>query len=292
LPRTATFPAAVVVTLWCLVCALMADAWATPLERVEFESASPTAQRHISGGLILGDRIQGYLAKPEGAGPFPAVIGLHGCAGMRGTTKRKLVDELVGWGYVVLLVDSFATRGIEHACTSDPSFRPQFGGVLDIPGERTSDAYGALAFLARQTFVDPQRVAAIGFSQGGWVTLLVADAISFELFVRPSNLRFRAVVAFYPLCKAAVGRLVIPTLILIGALDQWTPAADCSEKIDAWRTDGVPIQQVVYPGVHHSFYYPELQPGRTMFGHWLEYNEEAATDATRRMREFLKRHLN
>ena len=99
-------------------------------------------------------------------------------------------------------------------------------------------------------------------------------------------------VAFYPLCKAAVGRLVIPTLILIGALDQWTAAADCSEKIDTWRIGGVPVEQVVYPGVHHSFYYPELQPGRTMFGHWLEYNEEAATDATRRMREFLKRHLN
>jgi dienelactone hydrolase len=103
---------------------------------------------------------------------------------------------------------------------------------------------------------------------------------------------FRAVVAFYPLCKAVAGRLVIPTLILIGALDDWTPAADCSEKIVAWRTDGVPIEQVVYPNVHHSFYYPELQPGRTIFGHWLEYNEEAATNATRRMREFLKRHLN
>jgi dienelactone hydrolase len=258
----------------------MADAWATPLEHVEFEGAS---QRLISGGLIRGDHIQGYLAKPEGAGPFPAVIGLHGCAGMSDATKRKLVDELVGFGYVVLLVDSFATRGVEHACT---------GGFPHIADVRRSDAYGALAFLARQTFVDPQRVAAVGFSQGAWVTLLVAEANSFELFVRPGKLGFRAVVAFYPLCKAVVGRLVIPTLILIGALDDWTPAADCSEKIDAWRTAGVPIEQVVYPGVHHSFYYPELQPGRTMFGHWLEYNEEAATDATRRMREFLKRHLN
>ena len=156
---------------------------------------------------------------------------------------------------------------------------------------RRSDAYGALAFLARQTFVDPQRVAAVGFSQGGWVALLVAEANSFEPFVLPGNLGFRAVVALYPLCRW-VGRLrlVIPTLILVGALDDWTPAADCS--IDAWRTDGVPIEQVVYPGVHHSFYYPELQPGRKIFGHWLEYNEEAATDATRRMREFLKRHLN
>jgi dienelactone hydrolase len=258
----------------------MADAWPTPLERVEFEGAS---QRLISGALILGDHVQGYLAKPEGAGPFPAVIGLHGCAGMPDTTKRKLVDELVGWGYVVLLVDSFATRGIEQACTR---------GVLDVTGKRTSDAYGALAFLAGQTFVDPQRVAALGFSQGGWIALLVAEANSFELFVHPSNLRFRAVVAFYPLCIAVAGRPVIPTLILIGALDDWTPAADCSRKIDAWGADGAPIEQVVYPSVHHSFYYPELQPGRTMFGHWLEYNEEAATDATRRMREFLERHLN
>jgi len=108
----------------------MADAWATPLERVEFEGAS---QRLISGGLILGDHIQGYLAKPEGAGPFPAVIGLHGCAGMPDTRKRKPVDELVGWGYVVLL-DSFATRGIQHACT---------GGFPLIADMRRSDAYGA-----------------------------------------------------------------------------------------------------------------------------------------------------
>jgi len=281
LPRTVTFAAAVAVTLWCVVCALMTDAWATPLERVEFEGAT---QRLISGGLIVGDHIQGYLAKPEGVGPFPAVIGLHGCAGMPGTTKRKLVDDLVGWGYVVLLVDSFATRGIEHACT---------GGFLwDIAGTRRSDAYGALAFLARQTFVDPQRVAAVGFSQGAWVTLLAAEANSFELFVHASNLGFRAVVAFYPLCRAVAGRPLIPTLILIGALDEWTPAADCSQKIDAWGTDGASIEHVVYPSVHHSFYYPELQPGRTIFGRWAEYNEEAATDATRRMREFLKRHLN
>jgi dienelactone hydrolase len=283
LPRTVTFFAAVVVTLWCVVCALMADASAAPLERVEFEGAT---QRLISGGLIRGDHIQGYLAKPEGAGPFPAVIALHGCGGMTDRTKQKLVDELVDWGYVILLVDSFDTRGIAHTCTGG------FIGFTDIAGMRRSDAYGALDFLASQTFVDPQRVAAVGFSQGGWLSLLLAEANSSKLFFRSSNWRFRAVVAFYPLCKAVVGRLVIPTLILIGALDDWTPAADCSEKIDAWRTDGVTLEQVVYPSVHHSFYYPELQPGRTMFGHWLEYNEETATDATSRMRVFLNRHLN
>src|SRR3954471_15522789 len=91
----------------CVLRALTADAWAAPLERVEFDSAS---QRTLSGLLIAGNPIQGYLAKPDGAGPFPAVIGLHGCAGMHDTTKQKLAHDLVAWGYVILLVDSYATR--------------------------------------------------------------------------------------------------------------------------------------------------------------------------------------
>jgi hypothetical protein len=111
LPATVTFQAAGVLMLWCVLRALMADAWAAPLERVEFESAS---QRLVSGAIIAGDRIQGDLARPDGAGPFPAVIGLHGCAGMHDTTRQKLADELVARGYVVLLVDSFATRGMDQ----------------------------------------------------------------------------------------------------------------------------------------------------------------------------------
>src|SRR6266436_5018869 len=86
------FRAAAVLMVWCVVSALMPDASATPLERVEFEGAS---QRLVSGGLIRGDRIQGYLARPDGTGPFPAVVGLHGCAGMHDATKQRLADELV-----------------------------------------------------------------------------------------------------------------------------------------------------------------------------------------------------
>ena len=280
LPRTVALRAAVVAMLWCVVGALMADAWATPLERVEFESAS---QRLISGGLIAGDRIQGYLAKPDGAGPFPAVVGLHGCAGMHDTTKQRLADELVARGYVILLVDSYATRGIDHACTSSA-----FATFLT----RRPDAYGALVFLARQTFVDPHRVAAVGFSAGAWVTLSVAETNSFELFVPPSTLRFRAAAAFYPPCKQAGARPEIPTLIFTGALDAWTPAADCSEKIASWGNDEPPVEFVVYPGAHHGFYYPHLQPGRTLFDHWLEYNGEAADNASHRLHQFLDRHLN
>jgi len=276
LPKTVTSLAAIVLMLCCIVPASMADAWAASQERVEFASASVLAG-------TPGDRIQGYLAKPDGAGPFPAVIGLHGCAGMHDTTRQRLADELVAWGYVILLVDSYATRGIEHACTYDA-----FATFL----VRRGDAYGALDFLARQTFVDRHRVAAVGFSAGAWVTLFVAEPSSFEQFVPPdSNLRFRAAAAFYPPCRQASARPGIPTLIFIGAVDDWTPAADCSNKVAGWGNDGPPIELVVYPGAYHGFYYVHLQPGTALLGHWLEYNGEAADDATRRLHWFLDRHL-
>jgi dienelactone hydrolase len=194
-----------------------------------------------------------------------------------------LVDELVARGYAILLVDSYATRGIDHACTSRA-----FATFL----RRSPDAYGALLFLARQTFIDSQRVAAVGFSAGAWVTLSVAETNSFELFVPPSNLRFRAAVASYPPCKEAAARPETPTLIFIGALDDWTPAADCSNRVASWGNVGPPVELVVYPGAYHGFFHPHFQPGRTLLGHWLEYNGEAADDATHRLHQFLDRHLN
>lgn len=282
MPRTVTFRALIVPMLWCIVRALTADVWAAPLQQVEFESAS---QKLLSGGLIAGEGVQGYLAKPDGAGPFPAVVGLHGCAGMHDATKQRLTDDLVAWGYVVLLVDSYATRGIDHACTSTA-----YAAFL----KRRPDAYGALLYLARQTFVDPRRVAVVGFSSGGWLTLSLAQPHSFYFFAPASDLQFRAAAAFNPPCTQASAPPGIPTIIFIGALDDWTPASDCTDKVASWANwgkDGPPIELVVYPGAYHGFYYPQLKPGTTVFGHRLEYNAEAADNSRQRLKEFLDRYL-
>lgn len=273
------FRAAAALLLCCATRALITDASAAPPERVKFDGAS---QKLLSGRTLAGEPIQGDLAKPDGAGPFPAVVVLHGCGGMHDATRQRLADHLVAWGYVALLVDSYATRGIEHACAST---------AFATFAKRRQDTYGALAFLAGQRFVDAERVAVVGFSSGGWLALFVTEPNSRELFELPDNLRFRAAVAFNPPCEAASARPVMPALILIGALDDWTPAADCSSKVARWGNDGPPVELVIFPGTYHGFYYPNLQPGRKVFDHWLEYNGEAADDSDRRLRQFLDRHL-
>src|SRR5437660_756816 len=59
--------------------------------------------------------LDGYLIKPDGAGPFPAIVLLHGCAGLPASFRRapaasRWVDRLVSWGFAVLAFDSFAAR--------------------------------------------------------------------------------------------------------------------------------------------------------------------------------------
>lgn len=256
-------------------------------ERVRIESAryqvGPLQQRlaRERGETMArpAEIVDGYLTKPEGSGPFPAIVHLHGCTGLRqafrdGTDLRSWSTQLAAWGYVVLAVDSFTTRGIGNTC---------HGG----PAPRVPDAYGALSYLARQPFVDPSRVALMGFSAGGIATLSAVGVRDFDLF--ENERRFKAAIAFYPLCRTD-NSFAIPTLILIGDADDWTPASYCRDMMTKRHPDA-PVKLIVYPGAHHSFDAPFMRPGQTTFGHRTEYNAAAAEAATEEVRRFLADHL-
>ena len=212
--------------------------------------------------------MQGYLRQPRDPGPSPAVVLLHGCNGGWQRLDERWGARIGSWGYVTLTVDRFGPRGITIACT---------GGA---PAATVFDAYRALAFLAQQPFVDPERVAVIGFSQGGWLALASVERGMIE---RTSKEKFRAAIAFYPPCLSLKGSMTVPTLILVGELDDWTPASECRSLAEG-RDDygisrekglGVPIELVVYSGAYHGFDIPEscdareisrsspgIQPGR------------------------------
>ncbi|QPF90199.1 dienelactone hydrolase family protein [Bradyrhizobium commune] len=270
---------AVLVTCVCTNAVTMAQ------ELVRFESA-PVRVGQLQQRLArergeapkTADTIEGYLAKPEGDGPFAAIVSLHGCDGLSKDDRKSIAQSVTGLGYVSLAVDSFATRGIKDACT-----KPMPALML----ARQGDALGALSYLSKLPFVDPQRIAVLGGSMGATVALELASPHHVETFDAPRDLKFKAAVAYFPACGFASEELVVSTLILIGELDDWLPARDCELWMKRRADRGAPVKLVVYPGAYHAFSVPAFADGREMYGHWLKYDAEAARKAVEETQSFL-----
>ncbi|MFI5002208.1 MAG: dienelactone hydrolase family protein [Reyranellales bacterium] len=243
-------------------------------ETVHFRTATtpptPLQQRlaRERGQAVLeqpSEEIAGELYRPPGNGPFPAVVLLHGCAGRPSRKAEDVsVARFVALGYVLLIVDSFGPRNVKERCT-------EFGP--GPPVDRVMDAYGGLLYLAGSPFIDPDRIAVVGYSQGGMVALSAAALGGIDtLFDR----HFRTAIAYYPPCGSLTGSVSIPTLVLIGELDDWTPAQDCRDMMARRTGEGAPLRLVVYSGAYHGFNGTTLRDKpRTFFGHHIEYNEAA-----------------
>jgi dienelactone hydrolase len=193
------------------------------------------------GKLVMS----GDLTLPDGEGRVPAVILMHGCAGLPHRAIDGWKPLLRDWGYATFVVDSFGPRGYREVCTN--------GAVSSI--QRVPDAYGALAILSTHPRIDPDRIVLMGFSHGG----LVANAAATDWarkFAREPEHRFRAIFSFYPSCVGRVEarlRLVVPLRIHTGEKDDWTPAAPCVENMARYRADGADVVVTVYPGAPHGF---------------------------------------
>nr|WP_264484368.1 dienelactone hydrolase family protein [Mesorhizobium sp. PAMC28654] len=151
--------------------------------------------------------------------------------------------------------------------------------------DRVYDAYGALEFLSKYSFVDPRRIVLMGFSAGGIATLEAAQLGGDE---RLMERKFKAAIAYYPNCSVANGDMAVPTLVLIGGLDDWTPAQKCREMMAQRSGKGSAVQLEVFQGARHAFTSPALKIGTEVYGHRMEYNAAAADQSIRDSRAFLK----
>jgi dienelactone hydrolase len=246
---------------------------------VSIAAESPPTLVEIENPLASPDPLQGYLRRPNTAVPSPAVVLLHGCNGNWGHLDERWGKRIASWGYVALTVDSFGPRGLTNCGDG-------------LPDHLARDAYRALNFLVRDPFVDPARVAVLGFAHGGRVALM---SVEHGLTEQASPNKFRAAVAFYPPCLGFKGNMTVPTLILIGELDDWNLAKECRNMVDGrddWgisrqKGEGFPIRLIVYPGAYHAFDDSNLKTPRELRGHHLEFNQAATDQAVEALHEFL-----
>ena len=280
-------------TVRTLTVLLLATALGSGCSRaISFENATPKAP----------ERVEGRLVKPGGAGPFPALVLLHGCHGVSPQVHawaRWLADR----GYVAFVVDSFGPRKEPADCKDDPKDRK--AGAPSTA--RFDDAIGALRYLQAQPFVVPERVGSFCWSQGGLYAMSVINGPTLDRArargVALPRVGYTAAIAMYPGgCRDYATQLVVrPLLLLLGGADDWTPPQYCREMAANMKARGADLTLVEYPDVYHYFdvvgqrkeVLKEIEQPFTpgTFGVTVAYDAEAAADAQRRVEAFLARVL-
>jgi acetyl esterase len=152
-----------------------------------------------AGGKVYSDvefsRPGGYSLKldahiPEGDGPFPAVVIVHGGAWVTGD-RRRSVEPL----FEPLSDAGFAWFSISYrlANVADPKSNPTIAASMALLGGAIEDVRSAVAYVranASDYNVDPHRIAVLGESAGAQLAAMAA--------LKPGrNAPVQAVVAFY-----------------------------------------------------------------------------------------------
>lgn len=241
------------------------------------------------------------MFKPQGSGPFPAVVMLPTCAGHE---SRHVFDvwakAALQRGYAVLVVDPLTPRGVTtpgencHPPTKVPEWRLR------------KDAYDAAEHLRKQPFVDPEHIGLLGLSQGA----IAALGLSASLRETPEGQPvFRAIVSNYPVCfipnlrisgRAPVNinfvpdeKIAVPLLVQMGDLDTEGPAQDCISRLQAQKDKGAPVEWVVYKNATHgwdigsNFTKIATNGNRVVYRH----NPKVTTDSVKLAFDFLDSHV-
>ncbi len=226
--------------------------------------------------------LQGLLRRPEGKARFPAVVLLPACGKNVRPVDENWGARISSWGYVTLTIDGFGPRGIKYC-----------GNGADADSaDLAFDGYRGLNFLVQKSFVDPKRIAVVGFGASAWQIFSAVERGEIE---RAADHKFRAAAAFYPFCGAFKGNMTVPILILIGGRDDWASADACRKMaageddagISRRKDEGAPIRLVVYPDAYFGFDVPTLGVTTPSRRHHREFNQSAADQSSEALREFL-----
>jgi dienelactone hydrolase len=262
---------------WMSALLTLAGCAVTPSKPLGYEGTStvePITVYNISRSRDVEVNIAIY--RPTRASPAqPAVVLMTGCDGGPTQSSTKLVSELGARGVIVAEVLSIQA----------------FGNSCSVAQPLSSAARAEHALLARELLVRRglaavDNVGLLGFSHGG-STVLHLSLGDFPPNYRGDRTPFRAAVAFYPHCGtlAGTGRVLTPTLLLLGSADNWTLASSC-QRLATEHPEESDVRAIVYQGATHAW--DVLGGTRTLFNGAILAFDPVATEASiRAAGEFL-----
>jgi dienelactone hydrolase len=198
-----------------------------------------------------GRELHGFVFRPAGSGPFPAVLYNHGSERRPGA-KPEIGNFFAANGYV-LFVPHRRGQGRSPGpyimdTLGNTSVRVRGSVQMSLLGEQNQDVIAALDFLKKLPYVDAGRIAVAGCSFGGIETLLTAER----------DVGLRAAVAFAPGAEtwngspeiqerliAAVRNAKVPVFLIQAENDyDLTPTRVLSKEMEQ---AGKPHKAVIYP---------------------------------------------
>jgi dipeptidyl aminopeptidase/acylaminoacyl peptidase len=230
-------------------------------------STSLRPMQELEATSADGYPVHGWLVKPEGAGPHPVLLTIHG--GPHSHYGYELFDETqvyAGAGYAVVMGNPRGSAG--YGQDHGTALIGRFGG----PDEADLDALLDAAFTDPD--LDPRRVGVMGGSYGGFLSAWMAagtdrfaGAIVERALTAPDSftgssdigplfvdgllgLDPEQVLAQSPLARA--GRIRIPTLIIHSEQDWRCPVEQAQRLYVALKRNGVATEFLLFPGEGHD----------------------------------------
>jgi dienelactone hydrolase len=217
------------------------------------------------------------MEKPEGEGPFPAVMLFPGCGGFDSRNLKSQYDRvqnLLGeLGFVTLRINYLAVRNA-YNCHS-----------INID-DATNDIGLVAEYLRQQDFVKKDTINVIGWAIGGAITI---QALTETNNWKPAKVD--AVIAYYPRCSYLRIRdwtSKVPVLALFGAKSTTAPYSSC-EKLFGNQPKPENVTVRIYEDAYMAFDNSDLP--RELKKSWgtVGYNEAAAKSAWSEVTNFLKK---
>ena len=240
-----------------------------------------------------GINLKGWLFKPEGQGPYPAVVLMPGCMGAYAPGDAQEIDStylewserLVDAGYVALLVDSFTPRNaLKNQCGNGTT------GISEV-SDRPRDAYAGLSYLASQAFVAADRIGLVGWSHGGSAVMAAMDESQFK-----NGARFKAAVAFYPGCvlsnafggvQKSSWKPYAPFVILQGSADTVADPITCTNRVAiAGQLGAASVTINIFENAQHRF-----DGAGNVANAFTQHDVDAKIAADTQALRFFDRHL-